>query len=136
MEFSDWLSIIAIIFSLVAFMFSWKWSSDSNRALEEIRRVADKIDSSVDLKTRDIERRVEERTKDIERLLDDRTRLLEQKVDDRLSDLIKRAAPSVEDKAFGEVLSQTGPEVFKAIFTNPEVLGHLITQNIMKSKNE
>ncbi|MEJ8302288.1 hypothetical protein [Saccharibacillus sacchari] len=129
MGLSDWVSIVAIVFSIVAFMFSWKWSSDSGKALEEVRRVAEKIENGVEVRTKDIERRVEERTKDIERLLDDRTRILEQKVEDRLSDLIKRAAPSAEDKAFGEILTQVGPQLFTAAFSNPEMMKKIMETN-------
>jgi hypothetical protein len=148
MGFAEWVGIVAIIFSGFAFIFSWKWASDSNRNLEEIRKVADRINDSVDGKTKEIERKVEERTKDmerifedrvkemirivedrtrnIERIVDDRSKTLELKVEERLSDLIKRAAPSIEDKAMGDFMSQAGPELFKSLMGNPDFLKQIM----------
>lgn len=132
MSWNDWLSIVAIVFSIVAFMFSWKWSSDSERSLEEIRRVSDQINQSLDVRTREIEKRVEERTREIERMVDSKTDKLAVAIETRVSDLIRRAAPTAEDKAFGNVLNQVGPELFKAVFSNPDMLTMIMQQSIKK----
>ncbi|TKH42079.1 hypothetical protein C1I60_22545 [Paenibacillus terrae] len=129
MNWNDWLSIIAIVFSIVAFMFSWKWSTDSSRSLDEIRRVAEQINQSVDLRTRDIEKKVEDRTREIERSVDSKTDKIATAIETRVSDLIKRAAPTDEDKAFGNILNQVGPQMFQAIMTNPDMLKMIMENN-------
>lgn len=122
----DWLSLLAIVFSIIAFMFSWKWASDSTRNLVEIRRIADGIERSVDERTREIERKVEERTKDIERIVDDRTRIIEQKVEERMSDLIRRTAPSMEETALANIMAQMGPQLFQTLLSDPNLLREIM----------
>lgn len=128
MEFIDWLSVFAIIFALFSFFFSWKWASDSNRNLQEIRRVAEDIARDVEYRTREIERRVEERTKDIERMVDIKTTNIERILEDRLRELIDRAAPKTEQMIMNNVLEQIGPDLFRQAFENPEMFERLSQQ--------
>ncbi|QYF82352.1 hypothetical protein KY492_26005 [Brevibacterium sp. PAMC21349] len=144
MSIMDWLSIIAIVFSIVAFLLSWKWASDSDRNLKEIRNVAEETKKGVDERTREIERRVEERTREIERrleesmknnerIVEDRTKNIERIVDvktsnierileDRLRDLLDRAAPRAEDKVMTDLM----PQIMEQAFKDPQMMKTLI----------
>lgn len=124
----DWLSIAAIVFAIISFIFSYKWSQDSNRNLVEIRRVAEEIKKDVEDRTKDIDRRVEYRTEKIESVVSERTKDIERILEDRLRDLIDRAAPKVEDKALGDFLSQYGGQIFMEMFKDPNMM-----REIMKS---
>lgn len=137
MGLMDWLSIIAIVFAIISFIFSYKWSQESERNLQEIRRVSEEIKRDVEERTKDIERRVEQRTEKIEQVVSERTKNIEQIVydktsniervlEERLRDLIDRAAPKVEDKAMGDFMSQYGGQIFMEAIKDPKLMRNLM----------
>ncbi|MDD2475859.1 MAG: hypothetical protein PHI32_08105 [Dysgonamonadaceae bacterium] len=85
------LSFVAILVSVFSIFISFKWSQESSRNLEQAKDIL----------------------KDVEKTADQ----INQNVSDKMDDLIRRAAPSIQE----QVESQAMAKFFEQVFQQPEI---------------